>query len=59
MKGVFKMKNFIIALIFSVLLVIGAHGQYATPVNTTLDVILIIALTAGFKALIDSEEGKF
>jgi hypothetical protein len=33
--------------------------QYATPVNTTLDVILIIALTAGFKALIDSEEGKF
>jgi hypothetical protein len=53
------MKNFIIALIFSVLLVIGAHGQYMTPVNTTLDVILIIALTAGFKALIDSEEGKF
>jgi hypothetical protein len=52
------MKNFIIALIFSVALVIGAHGQYATPVNTILDVILIIALTAGFKALIDSEEGK-
>jgi hypothetical protein len=53
------MKNFIIALIFSVLLVIGAHGQYMTPINITLDVILIIALTAGFKALIDSEEGKF
>jgi hypothetical protein len=53
------MKNFIIALIFAVALVIGAHGQYGTPVNITLDIFLIVALTAGFKALIDSEEGKF
>ena len=59
MKGIFKMKNFIIALIFSALLVIGAHGQYGTPINITLDVFLIVALTAGFKALIDIEDGKF